>query len=249
MKNLAWILFLLATACNTPTKRLTIATAANVQFAMEELVGQFEEDTSIPCEIILGSSGQLTAQIMEGAPYDVFVSANMKYPEALYEKNLTVKAPVIYAYGVLVLWTLQDRPDLSLEMLKDSSILHIAVANPKTAPYGEAAIQAVSQLQLLNDVGNKLVYGESISQTNQFVVSGSAEIGFTAKSVVVSEEMKGKGTWVEVPDSLYHPIAQGVVVINREDNEKAQQFANFLLSEMARKILQAYGYNVNLSNE
>ncbi|MCB0487694.1 MAG: molybdate ABC transporter substrate-binding protein [Cyclobacteriaceae bacterium] len=249
MKKIVWLLFLFTAACNTPGKRLAIATAANVQFAMEDLVKEFEKETSIACEIILGSSGQLTAQITEGAPYDVFVSANMMYPEDLYKKGLTVKAPEIYANGVLILWTLQDQQDISFGQLKDNSIKHIAVANPKTAPYGEAAIQTLDQLQLLEEIKDKLVYGESISQTNQFIISGSADIGFTAKSVVVSDEMKDKGTWIEVPDTLYNPIAQGVVVIKREGSDKAQKFATFLLSNKARQILDAYGYNVSQGNE
>lgn len=246
MRNLMWLIPLLAIACKPISKKsLIVATAANVQFAMDELIQEFEMETRIHCEIILGSSGQLTAQITEGAPYDVFVSANMKYPNELYKNGLASSKPEVYANGVLVLWTLQNISDLSLERLSSDNVQHIAIANPRTAPYGEAAVDALKKLGLYERVSSKLVFGESVSQTNQFILSGSAELGFTAKSVVLAKEMKDQGVWIEIPDSLYKPIAQGVAVIKRDDNENAQRFAKFLLSDRAGQILKNYGYNVS----
>jgi molybdate transport system substrate-binding protein len=221
---------------------LVIATAANVQFAMDELIHTFTNETGIPCEMVLGSSGKLTAQIREGAPFDVFVSADVKYPEELYKKGLTTAAPDIYAYGKLVLWSLMDEiPDLTGDQVR-----HIAIANPKTAPYGVAAIEALRYDGIYAQVRDKLVFGESISQTNQFIISKTAEVGFTAKSVVLSPEMKGVGHWKEVQEGTFTPIAQGVVLLNRKHSlhPDSRQFYQFLFSEKARIILEAYGYQV-----
>ncbi|MFD2066267.1 molybdate ABC transporter substrate-binding protein [Pontibacter silvestris] len=224
-----------------------IATAANVQFAMEELTKTFTEETGIPAEIVLGSSGKLTAQIKEGAPFDVFVSANMKYPEELHRSGLATAAPKVYANGKLILWMLQEEGEPGFEKLTNAAVMHIAIANPKNAPYGIAAQEALQYLGFYEEVKDKLVYGESISQTNQFILSGTAAAGFTAKSVVLSPELKGKGKWIEVPQESYAPIQQGVVILKKEGKSmaEAEKFYTFLFSDKARSILQSYGYSIN----
>ncbi|WP_297693023.1 molybdate ABC transporter substrate-binding protein [uncultured Eudoraea sp.] len=245
------ILFLtLIISCNGATKessKVTIAASANMQYALGPITEKFIEKTGIPCQLILGSSGKHTAQIMEGAPFDVFVSADMKYPTKLYDKGLTTAPPEIYAYGKLVLWTMVDELPLSMAKLNDSSINHIALANPKTAPYGQAAVEVLEKHALLDRLKNKLVYGESIGQTNQFIYSESAEIGFTAQSVVLAPEMKGKGKWILVNDTDYKPISQGAVVIKQSEgnNHNANKFYNFLFSNEARIILKDFGYSVD----
>lgn len=246
MRYLALFLLVSLSACKSkPKPSISIATAANVQFAMEELTKKFEKETGISAEIILGSSGKLTAQIKEGAPYDIFVSANVKYPEELYASKLTTNPPEVYAYGLLVMWTTVDSIQATFEELIEPKIKHIALANPKTAPYGEAAVQSLTNLGLYKSVENKLVYGESISQANQFILSQAAEIGFTSKSVVVSEQLKNKGTWSVVDSQLYKPIAQGVVVLKNENTESSEKFYKYLFSREAREILVKYGYNVD----
>jgi len=196
--------------------------------------------------MIVGSSGKLTAQIQMGAPFDVLVSANMKYPNSLQQKNLTTIPPTIYAYGQLVLWTMdsEKKNKPSLEILSDATVSRIAIANPKIAPYGEAAKEVLMHIGLYSTLADKLVYGESIAQTNQFILSRAADIGFTSKSVVVSPQMQGKGSWVAIPDSLYTPIAQGIAVIKRdpEKKEAALQFYHFLFSDDAQALLNSYGY-------
>ena len=226
-------------------EKLTIAAAANMQFAMDSIVAAFSRETSIPCDVIIGSSGKLTAQITEGAPYDVFVSANMTYPNAIYKKGLALDTPVVYAYGRLVLWSLANGLVPSLEVLVKPEIEHIAIANPELAPYGIAAMQALKYYQLADKVEGKLVYGESIAQTNQFIVSRSADIGFTAMSVVLSPQMENSGKWVEIDRDAYQPIAQGIVLIQRKDSVKkeALEFYKFLLSPPAQKILSNFGYH------
>lgn len=240
---LSWVI----SGCQSQkTEKLTIATAANMQFAMESLIKAFTSETGIACETAISSSGKLTAQIEEGAPFDVFVSADMKYPARLFENGFSTAEPKIYAYGNLVLWSRVDGIEPSIELLSDEQIHHVALANPKTAPYGVAAIEVLTHFQLLDALAQKLVYGESISQTNQFIISKAAEIGFTAKSVVRSPQMMGKGQWKDIDPSIYAPIAQGVVIVkhSEKDMPAARTFYDFLFSEKARQILTDFGYAV-----
>ena len=229
------------------TDKVTIATAANMQFAMKAIAKKFTQKTSIECELIISSSGKLTAQITEGAPYDVFVAANMKYPEAVYKKGLSINSPQVYAQGNLVLWSTTDSIAVSLSTLTTAHIKHIALANPKTAPYGAAALEVISHNNLFDSIKEKLVYGESIAQTNQFITSQSAQIGFTSMSTVLSPQMKNKGKWIELDKSIYSPIEQGAVIIKHTDKDvaNAQNFYNFLFSKEAQEILKEYGYSVN----
>lgn len=222
-------------------KRVVIATAANVQFAMEELVKEFQEKSDVKCDLVVSSSGKLTAQVKAGAPYDIFVSANMKYPEALFEEGFTQGKPQVYALGGLVLWSVSSKTPLSLPLLLDEKIKHIAVANPKTAPYGDGAVELLKSLQLYDKLKHKLVFGESISQVNQFVLSQSAFAGFTAHSVVLSDKLKGKGIWQLMDKGKYKPIKQGAVLLKSE-NLYAKQFFDFLFSKQAKVILKKYGY-------
>lgn len=225
-------------------KSITIATAANMQFAMEALVAHFTARTGISCELIIGSSGKLTAQIKEGAPYDLFVAANRLYPEEIVRSGRAKSPPEIYAYGTLVLWTLTDGLEPSLEMLTGPEVTHIALANPKTAPYGRASVEVLNYYGLYDSLKPKLVFGESIAQTNQFITSRAAEIGFTSLSVVVSPAMKGKGRWVVLDSVGYAPIEQAVVLLKQEGTiEAAQQFYDFLLSEEAGRVLKNFGYS------
>lgn len=228
-------------------EKLNIAVAANMQFAMKELVNTFTDQTGIACELIISSSGKLTAQIKEGAPFDVFVSANMKYPTELFKTGYALQPPQVYAYGKLVLWSMVDGITPSVELLHHPKIKHIALANPKMAPYGTAAMEVLNYYNIATTVHDKLVFGESIAQTNQFIISKSAEIGFTAKSVVLASTMKNKGRWIDLKN-IYSPIAQGVVVIKQENHlqPQAQKFYEFLFSNAAQTILQNYGYDTTL---
>lgn len=242
-------LIFLFSACSKGSKQnsLTIATAANMQFAIQKLADKFSHQTGITCEFIVASSGKLTAQIQEGAPYDVFVAADTRYPKAVYDAGFSDDQPKIYAYGKLVIWSLDKTLQPSFETLLNSQIKHIALANPKTAPYGEAAINALQKKGLYEVLEKKLVYGESISQTNQFIVSGAAEIGFTALSVVKALQTEKQGNWILVEESLYAPIEQAAVLINREGqvNEAAKAFYEYIFTEEAQEILLEFGYSVD----
>ena len=225
---------------------LTVAVAANVQYAFEELKTEFQQETGIIINPIIGASGKFTAQIENGAPFDVFLSADMDYPQALAKKGLTYSAPKIYAYGTLVIWTLNDI-DLSkgIEVVADPNVKKVAIASPQTAPYGRQSVNALNFYKLYSKISEKLVYGESIAQTNQFITSKAADIGFTAKSVVLAPKIKDQGKWIEVDKKAYEPIAQGVVILKQaqKDNlEAAQKFFDFLFSDKAVQIFKKYGY-------
>jgi molybdate transport system substrate-binding protein len=243
------MLVILALCCAGPTSgQLTVAAAANTQFAMEELRASFAAATGTEVKAIYGASGKLTTQIKNGAPFDVFVSADMSYPDSLRKWGYAVAAPRVYAYGVLVLWTLSEL-DLSkgLSVLGDPSVHKIALGDLKTTVYGPAAVAAMKKADVYDAVRSKFVFGESVSQVAQYIASRSADIGFNAKSVVLANEMKGKGTWVEVDRTLYEPLAQGVVICRygQDNNPKlSSAFYDFLFSDKARDILTKYGYEL-----
>lgn len=242
-----FFLLTLLFSCNTEHKdKLRIAVAANLQFAMQELVHDFSERSGVECEIIVSSSGKLTAQIIEGAPFDLLLSADMKYPKELYKRNLTLFPPKIYAYGNLILWTLHEDVTPNLESLLSEKVRHIAIGNPKTAPYGISALEVIRSIGIEDKLDKKLVYGESIAQTNQFIISKSVDIGFTSKSVVMSSQMKGRGQWTEIDKKLYSPMAQGMVVLKSRKafEAKAIQFRDYMLSSEGKEILHKFGYDM-----
>ena len=230
----------LITSCGNEST-LNIATSANMQFAMSEIVSEFEKETDIKTELIVTSSGKLTSQIEQGAPFDVFVAANTKYPTYLDSLRLSTSAPKVYARGKLVLWTSKEfSPTLAL--LTTDTIQKIAIANPKTAPYGKESINVLKHHGIYEKVKEKLVFGESISQVNQFITTGSADIGFTAYSVVSNTKMKN-GKWTSINLNDHGKILQAAVILKESNNLKqAKVFYNFLFSERAREILNKYGY-------
>ncbi len=225
---------------------LTVAVAANVKYAFDELAVEFKKESGIDVQGVFGSAGKITAQVKNGAPFDAFLSADTEFPDALFKEGLATSASKVYAYGVLVLWTKKEL-DLSkgVAIVNDPAVQKVAIANPKLAPYGRAAVKALESAGLSKAVEAKLVYGESITQTAQFVDSGAADIGFVAKSLVVAPETAGKGKWVEVPKTSYDAIAQGVVVLKHgaeTQPEAAKKFVDFLFTAKARAIFEKYGY-------
>ncbi len=239
------IALIILSGCKQPQTKLRIATAASMQYTMQRLTESFTLQTGIPCDIVTGSSGKLTTQITQGAPYDVFVAADMKYPRTVFDNRMAVSTPKTYAYGNLVLWSTKPEIPPSLQTLHLSTIKHIALANPKTAPYGQAALEVLKRTSLLDSLSTKLVYGESVAQASQFIFSGAADIGFTAKSIVVASGLKNKGHWVPVNQKLYTPIAQGIVLLKADNKqqEQAKKFYNFMFSDAATAILNTFGYS------
>jgi len=228
---------------------IKIAVAANVSYAIEPLKKAFYAlypKTNI--EVILGSSGKLTAQIKNGAPYELFMSADMKYPEVLYKEGIAVTKPIVYAQGALAYFSV-DPQDFTqgIKLLTDDKIQKIAIANPKTAPYGVAAEEALKNAKVYDEVKKKLVYGESISQTVAYATR-AADIGLIAKSSLFSPQMahfKEGIHWSDVDGTLYTPIDQGMVILKKaEGNAEVKAFYDFMLSAQARKILKNFGYRV-----
>ena len=243
---LSMMIFVLLLPGVASAQELMVAVAANVQYPVEELKAEFQKQAGISIVTAFGSSGKFTAQIANGAPFDVFLSADMDYPQALKDRALTHNSPKVYAYGTLVLWTMCG-VDLSkgMEVLADGPVKRIAVASADTAPYGRQAVKALKYFNLYDRVSAKLVYGESIAQTNQFITTKAAEAGFTAKSVVLAPNMKGEGAWIEVDKDSYDPIAQGAVILKHAEKgnlEAAEKFFDFLFSAEARDIFKKYGY-------
>ena len=231
-------------------QKLRVAAAANIQFVIEQLISVFEKGHNIKIELVTGATGKLEAQILEGAPFDVFVSADMATPEDLEKKGFSACKTKQYAIGELVLWTnvanIEPNPDLNL--LSAQNIHKIAVANPKTAPYGKAAEEALKYFRMYEKIKDKLVIGENVGQANQYIATGAAEIGFTAKSLVVSGPMKGKGKWVEIDKKAYTPLKQGALILKhgKETNlNTSVAFFNFLYSKEAKKIFMENGYLIN----
>lgn len=228
---------------------INIAVAANVSYAIDELKAEFAKtnpDTKV--QVTLGSSGKLTAQIKNGAPYGLFMSANMKYPEALYDDRIAITKPIVYAWGALAYLSVKKQ-DFSkgMVLLKDDKIVKIAIANPKTAPYGKATVEALKNAEIYDAVKSKFVYGESISQTVSYAVT-AAEIGMIAKSSLYSPKMsqyKENVNWASVDPLLYTPIKQGIVLLKYGENDQAYRaFYDFVLSDKAKAIFKKYGYSV-----
>ncbi len=234
-------------SCGTEKKKsLTVAVASNLQFVINSLVEEFSENTGIECEVIIGSSGKLTAQIIEGAPFDLLLSADLKFPRELYKKGFCLNQPEVYAYGTLILWTVKKGLVPALDSLGSERIKYIALGNPKTAPYGVAALQVLKKRRDYELISDKIVFGESVSQTNQFILSQAADLGFTSKSVVLSSKMKNKGSWELIDKNLYEPMAQAMVILeNRKTFRKeALHFRDFMLSAKGKEILHKFGYDV-----
>lgn len=245
MKN---IILLLLTALSLFAGKINIAVAANVSYAMDELRAEFAKthpDTKVV--VILGGSGKLTAQIKNGAPYGLFMSADMRYPQALFKEKIAITEPVVYAEGALALLSVKPQ-DFSkgVELLKSDAVGRIAIANPKTAPYGRAAVEALKNADIYDRIRKKLVYGESISQTVTYAVT-AADIGIIAKSSLYSPKMsryRENINWSPVDPALYMPIKQGVVLLKNGANKEYRAFYDFILGPEAKKIFKKYGYIV-----
>lgn len=227
---------------------LTVAIAANLKYVFDDLAAEFKKETGIEVQSALGSSGKMATQIRNGAPFDVFMSADMEFAEGLYKDGYATTRAQPYAFGVLVLWTQKDI-DLNKGVagLANASVAKIAIANPKVAPFGRQAIKVLEYYKLHAVIKPKLVYAESITQVSQYVDSKAADVGFTAKSIVIAPEIKGKGKWIEVPPETYEPIAQGVVILkhgSQNNGEAARKFYGFVLSAKAREIFAKNGYAI-----
>ncbi len=237
----------IALLCIAPVRsQIIIAAASSMQNALNQALPVFEKATGNTATVVYGSSGKLLAQIKSNAPYDVFLSADMALPESLAVAKLTDGKPVVYARGTLVLWTLKTI-DLSngKKALLDSNCYKIAVADPRTAPYGKAAIAFLQSEKIFALIEKKLVYGDNVSQAAQYILTGSADLGIMAKSLVVTPETLNKGHWVEIPASSYPAIDHGMVRLlqgMKKNPEASKSFYDFILSDKGQEILVNCGF-------
>lgn len=245
---LAYILCL-ATLGIADAETLTIAAASDMTYCLPELVKSFQQ--SVPTDevkTVFGASGSLYAQINNGAPYDVFMSADMRYPQELVQSGNAESASMTrYARGHLVLWTNSASIPFTHGMadLEVGGTQRIALANPETAPYGRAAKAALQQARLWDKLQPRLVFGENIAQTLQYAETGNAEIAFLSRSLIHSPKMAGKGRYQEVPEMLYPPIDQGLVITRiGKDKPLATKFAIFMQSKAAKSVLQSHGFAI-----
>lgn len=229
---------------------LTVAAAADLSGALKDIGDGFEKKTGISVRLSFGASGALTQQIENGAPFDVFLSADMDYPRQLIrDGQADGPMPYQYAVGKLVLWVPADSPldveHKGMSVLLDPFVKKISIANPQHAPYGRAAVEAIKHAGLYERLSDKFVTGENISQAAQFVESGNAQAGFVALAHAIAPAMKGKGKYWGVPADYYAPLAQGVVAISRSSHKKeAQQFLDYLKTNAAKEVLQKYGFTL-----
>lgn len=224
---------------------LTIAAAADLKFAMAEVVEHFRaERPGDKVEVIYGSSGKFFTQIANDAPFDLYFSADIAYPRQLEEKGLTASETRPYALGRIVLWSLE--PELAKTPLRDlprAPMRKLAIANPDHAPYGVRAKEALQHQGVWEALEPRLVLGENIAHTAQFVDSGAADAGVVALALVLSPTMAGKGAWTLIPAQWHEPLEQGYVILARaRDNPLAHRFADYMGSEPARAVMRRYGF-------
>jgi len=246
MKLLKLVLASLAFASALAAQTITVAAAANMKYAVNDIAKAFSQESGIGVKIITGASGKLTQQIMSGAPFDAFLSADVEYPAKLVQGGYTTTPSQVYAYGSLVLWS-NTGIDLSkgVAAVADAKVQKIAIANPKTAPYGIEAMNTMRYYKADGAVAGKLITAESISQVGNYVTTKAVDLGFIAKSIVLSPEMKNVGQWIEIDPKSYNTIDQAMVGLKNgspENQVAAKKFLRFMSSAKAQAILKESGY-------
>jgi molybdate transport system substrate-binding protein len=231
-------------------EEITIAAASDLNFAFRDIVAEYEKTTGNHVRLTLGSSGNFFAQIQNGAPFDLYFSADIAYPRKLEEAALIVPGSLYqYAVGRIVLWTgHESRIDVTqgFEVLREPTVKKVAIANPKHAPYGRAAVAAMEYFKVYDQVKDKLILGENISQAAQFIESGACDIGIVALSLAVAPAMKSKGVYWEVPAEAYPPLDQGAVILkSSKQQESAKQFLAFIKGERGQEIMKRYGFTLH----
>jgi molybdate transport system substrate-binding protein len=241
------VLLTLGLVVAAAAQEITVAAAADLQFAMQDIAGRFEKQTGKKVKVVYGSSGNFFQQIQNGAPFDLFFSANLDYAKKLEAAGLAESGTLYqYATGKIVIWVpMASKLDLGagVAVLLDSRVHKIAIANPQHAPYGQAAVAAMKKTGVYDRIADKLVLGENISQAASFVLSGSAEAGIVALSLALSPNMEGKGKYLEVPPEDYPVIQQACVVLKRsQKKDVAREFLKFMKTPDVAEVLREYGF-------
>jgi len=226
-------------------EKITVAAAADLKFAMDEIVSEFSKThPADEISVVYGSSGKFNTQIQQNAPFDMFFSADIAFPRELVKAGLAASDVRPYAVGRLVLWSpSMDASKMTLASLVDPKITRVAIANPRHAPYGQRAEEALRAAGVWDKVEPKLVYGENIAATAQYVQTGAAQIGLIALSLAVNPELAGKGGYALIDDKLHSPLEQGYVITKRAaDNALAKRFGEYMSTKPARAVMVKYGF-------
>jgi molybdate transport system substrate-binding protein len=227
-------------------QEITVVAAADLQSAMQDISARYQKESGKSVKVIYGSSGNFLQQIQNGAPFDMFFSANLEYPKKLEAAGLTESGSFYeYAVGKIVIWVRSDsKIDISsgLSSLVNNAVSKIAIANPLHAPYGQAAVAAMKKENVYDKLSGKFVMGENISQTASFALSGSADAGIIALSLALSPNMKDKGRYVEIPTQDYPPIEQACVILKSSHKDDAKAFLDFVKTKSVGDLLQSYGF-------
>jgi molybdate transport system substrate-binding protein len=231
------------------TKKITIAAAYNLKYSLEKIKIEFEKSHDIKLNLVFGASGKLTHQIRQGAPFHIFLSADSEFPDKLYQEGLALDKPKLYAKGSLVLWFTQkqDFKKNGLKLLLSPAINKIAMANPKIAPYGKAAEQCLIFFGLREQVQPKIILVEGSTQVTNYIVSQSVDAGFSAKSIVLANELKHVGFWVELDPKSYAPLHQGAVIlksVNKNELPAVQLFYQFIFNKKSQAIFREFGFTI-----
>ena len=228
---------------------IAVAAASDLQFAIKELIVEYEKQTGHHVKLSLGSSGNFYAQLQQGAPFDLYFSADIGYPKKLEEAGLTVPGSLYrYAVGRVVLWAPKQSPvevSKGLTVLRDAAVRKIAIANPKHAPYGRAAVAAMERSQVYAEVKDRLVLGENISQAAQFIESGACDVGIIALSLAMAPVMKSAGSYWLIPAEAHPPLEQGAVIMKQsKQQDAARHFLQFMQSPQGQELMTRYGFTL-----
>lgn len=245
LKTLLLASFLLFYTTVAHAEKITVAAAADLKFAMDEIVASFNKShPKDQVEVIYGSSGKFFTQIKNNAPYDMYFSADINYPLELAKKGLAASEVIPYALGRIVLWSnSMDASKMTLESLTDPAIKKIAIANPKHAPYGKRAEEALKSIKLWEKVESRLVFGENIAHTAQFVETRNAQVGIIALALALNPTLSKQGGYYLIPDKLHQPLEQGYIITKRAaDKPLAKLFSGYMTSKESRRIMIKYGF-------
>lgn len=245
----AIMLFILCAVSPVSAEEIAVAAASDLNFAIKEVIGEFEKQTGHRVKLSLGSSGNFYAQLQQGAPFDLYFSADIGYPQKLEEAGLTVPGSLYrYAVGRVVLWAPKTSSldvGKGLMILREPTIKKIAIANPKHAPYGRAAVAAMEHDQVYADVKDRLVLGENISQAAQFIESGACDVGIIALSLALAPAMKNAGSYWEIPAEAHPPLEQGAAILKQSTHQElARTFLAFLQGPQGQEIMTRYGFTL-----
>jgi molybdate transport system substrate-binding protein len=236
---------LLLLSIGLQAQTVKVAAASDLRYALDEIAKLYmKNNQGSKIDVVFGSSGNAYTQILNGAPFDLYFSADILYPQKLKEAGLTITEPKLYAIGRIVLWSSTLDVGKGMDILKTHKI-KIATANPEHAPYGVRSVEALTFYQLYNEVETQLIYGENISQAAQFCLTGNADAGLLALSLVLSPSMLGKGSYFLIPETAHRPLEQAYVVLKKaEGNKTAFDFCKFIETPEARVVFEKYGFTL-----